>query len=179
MGMTKEEWRKRKFDKVWKVCSKCDKRKKKKTGFNKTKRTLEGVRGECKECQYKAEAEGRKRNWKTRSKYAEKYFQENRQKCYDDSKKVQARFPEKMKARRKVQYAVRKGTLVPGTHCKDCGKKGGMVGTRKKMRELLADHYLGYEPEHHLHVEWVCRRCSKFRDVQRAKDQLLTELPRV
>lgn len=55
-------------------------------------------------------------------------------------------------ARRAVQSAVASGRLVRPSKCSRC-PNGGPV---------QAHHFMGYEPEHHLDVLWLCRTCHSF-----------------
>lgn len=68
------------------------------------------------------------------------------------------RFPERRSARIAVATAVAGGRLAPALSrpCRDCGGPA---------REY--DHYLGYDKEHWLDVEAVCRRCHWEREKAR------------
>lgn len=67
----------------------------------------------------------------------------------------QLRHPERQRARAAVFNRVVNGSMPRPTTlaCADCGKTA---------REY--DHYLGYEPEHWLDVQAVCRRCHYDRE---------------
>lgn len=54
-----------------------------------------------------------------------------------------------------VVAALRNGTLRRPDACETCG--GVSVGGRA----LDGHHHLGYEPEHQLSVQWLCRRCHR------------------
>lgn len=73
-----------------------------------------------------------------------------------------ARDPLREAARRAVAYAVRTGRLAHAgdVPCTDCGHFNG-------DRRHEYDHFLGYEPEHHLSVEPVCTTCHAERECQR------------
>jgi len=69
-------------------------------------------------------------------------------------------------ARRRVNHLIAVGELPPpnGVPCVDCGHEW-RVGERRHEY----DHHLGYEAEHHEHVEAVCTTCHHRReDVRRA-----------
>jgi hypothetical protein len=70
---------------------------------------------------------------------------------------------DKRQARRKVNLEVRMGRWPhPGmVACTDCGHLGD--GPRHEY-----DHYLGYQGEHHLHVQVVCAPCHHVREIGRA-----------
>lgn len=76
------------------------------------------------------------------------------------------RNPRHERARSAVSYAVRMGRLprASAVLCTDCGHLGS-------DRRHEYDHYLGYEPEHHLHVEPVCTTCHADRERARRADQ--------
>lgn len=67
--------------------------------------------------------------------------------------------PEQWKAKVCVARAVARGALIVPAACEHC----------EKARKLEAHHYLGYEREHWLDVEWVCRPCHKLADVRRLR----------
>lgn len=64
----------------------------------------------------------------------------------------------KLAARSAAASAIRKGILIRPKFCQRCNapEKFGIDG-----RTLLrADHFMGYAPEHHLTVQWVCTDCD-------------------
>jgi hypothetical protein len=72
-----------------------------------------------------------------------------------------ARSGDKRQARKRVNQLVLAGKLkrpndVP---CFDCGH---IHHPGERRHEY--DHYLGYEAEHHTHVQAVCTRCHRARD---------------
>jgi hypothetical protein len=66
-----------------------------------------------------------------------------------------ARHPEAVAAHRAVERALAAGRLVRPEECECCGAPGDdpVVGA------IEAHHHLGYAPEHHLDVQWLCRLC--------------------
>lgn len=52
---------------------------------------------------------------------------------------------------RAVLTARRSGQLVKPAACQGCGR----------TLHIVAHHHLGYEPEHWLDVQWLCRPCHK------------------
>lgn len=75
------------------------------------------------------------------------------------SREYQIRNPEKYRAHIAVNLAKRRGILVPPETCENCGKSAKLDG----------HHWHGYEPNHILDVQWLCRSCH------RAADHLLRE----
>ena len=74
-------------------------------------------------------------------------------------------FKAKDRARAAVKYAIKKGDLVPGTTCEECGKDPGLRSDGK--RAIRADHHKGYTEEHFLDVRWVCPDCDGKAEIQR------------
>jgi len=67
-------------------------------------------------------------------------------------KKIQKkRFPEKIKAREKVQKAIKSGRLVNPDFCKECGRR----------TSRLHAHHKNYS--YPLKVEWLCVGCHRKR----------------
>lgn len=63
--------------------------------------------------------------------------------------RVRERNPEKVLARAAVGHALRTGRLVRPDHCASCGA----------ACKPEAHHHHGYEKEHRLDVEWLCKTC--------------------
>lgn len=74
-----------------------------------------------------------------------------------------ARFPNKVKARRAVAYLVRKGRIPSPSelNCARCKSEG-----RGLVRASLYHHHKGYDPPHHLDVISLCDVCD--RDTRRS-----------
>ena len=165
---------------ITKVCSQC-KAIKQVSEFYKEPRNKSGLTSQCKVCHYKkcrqylktgrgheinAEAK-RKYKKSQKGKEAEKRYRstEKRKKVklrYNRSPKgriaalksakfMNKKYPEQVKARNAVNYAVRKGDIpAPNTLKCSCGKQS---------RDY--HHHLGYEPEHFLDVVPICSLCHK------------------
>ena len=80
-----------------------------------------------------------------------------------------ARDGDQDQARRRVQTLVDNGRLKrpEDVLCTDCGEETG-----KPAREY--DHYLGYDGEHHEHVQAVCAGCHHAREAKRVADAITT-----
>lgn len=84
--------------------------------------------------------------------YAREYYQLHRIKCL---------------ARRAVQSALDKGELTRPLNCSICG------GNSHPNRVIEPHHYLGYEREHWLDVQWCCYLChNEIHRTQRLQEQL-------
>lgn len=79
---------------------------------------------------------------------------------------IDARSNDKKQARRRVNHLIDVGLLPrPSTvPCTDCQHHGG--GHRHEY-----DHFLGYAPEHHEHVQVVCTPCHAARTRKRGENQ--------
>ena len=77
---------------------------------------------------------------------------------------VPARPGDKLQARRRVNFLIESGKLPKPSSvpCVDCGHIGN-------DRRHEYDHFLGYEPEHHEHVQPVCQECHVQRTVDRGE----------
>ena len=75
---------------------------------------------------------------------------------------VSARSGDKLQARRRVNHLVDVGLLADpdDVACSDCGHLG-------PDRRHEYDHHLGYDAEHHEHVEPVCSPCHHQREANR------------
>jgi hypothetical protein len=73
-----------------------------------------------------------------------------------------SRDPNHERARYEVAYALRTGRLINPNElpCMDCSH----LGTERRHEY---DHFLGYEPEHHMDVEAVCTLCHADREKAR------------
>lgn len=75
---------------------------------------------------------------------------------------VDARDDDRKQARRRVNHLVDIG-VIPNPNdvqCTDCGHQD-------TDRRHEYDHYLGYAPDHHEHVQVVCSRCHHARERSR------------
>ena len=64
----------------------------------------------------------------------------------------------KNKAREQVKLALANGKLVRPNSCESCGKSDDKL--KDGRSSLRADHYMGYEKEHHLTVKFICIQCD-------------------
>jgi len=69
--------------------------------------------------------------------------------------KFDANSRDKQYARLAVKGALGKGLIIKPNVCSDCGKNG----------RIEAHHYLGYEKEHWLDVQWFCPKCHVKHDL--------------
>jgi hypothetical protein len=64
------------------------------------------------------------------------------------------KYPERYKANNAVAVAVRNGSMVKPDVCEYC----------HEQKRLNGHHYLGYEQEHWLHVQWLCHKCHRIAE---------------
>lgn len=60
--------------------------------------------------------------------------------------------PDQRRARNAVYRALTSGELIRPDTCQQCGEK-------HSSKNITAHHHNGYDPEHEIDVEWLCRRC--------------------
>jgi hypothetical protein len=77
--------------------------------------------------------------------YTRAYAKAHPEKVIKSIKRYQAENPEKVAAHRAVARARSAKTLIRQA-CEECGSPVS-----------YAHHHLGYSPEHHLDVQWLCR----------------------
>jgi hypothetical protein len=70
-----------------------------------------------------------------------------------DQRRRRAAEPEKTRARKAVQNALRRGQLTKPPACQSC--------ERTDAPRLIAHHHRGYAREHWLDVEWICDSCHQ------------------
>lgn len=69
-------------------------------------------------------------------------------------------------ARTAVNKAIHAGHLTRPESCDLCSR---VPGRGRDGRSLIrADHYMGYAPEHHLTIQWVCTTCDGALERERA-----------
>lgn len=148
------------------ICTKCHEVKLI-TEFYGDKRRSGGLRSECKSCDKKYD---HKRYFSDQPRFLKQkrdYYYKNADKVAKRSRKYNAEHKDhlfqmtykrnkkyreteggthKFSARMKIWYYLKRGKLVKQP-CKVCGDI-----------KSFAHHYLGYEPEHWLDVEWLCRK---------------------
>lgn len=118
-------------------CYKC-KQEKDLTEFYKDKNSKSGLMSKCKSCSiaYGKEYSARFPHWRRESQKASRlraawnYIRKN---------------PGKVRARKKVQEAVKIGRIIKPLNCEKCTE------TR-----IHAHHYLGYEGDHWKDIQWFC-----------------------
>jgi len=149
-----------------KYCSRC-KQNKSPIEFNKHAGNKNGLQHWCKSCtsiyakEYSQTSIGRAKNRKHSRMYKSSPKGAVTRQCYENREDVKLKRylyiveyrkqnPEKSKARRKVQYAIEKGSL-PKASSLEC------VGCGNKAHEY--HHYKGYESKHWLDVEPICKKC--------------------
>ena len=128
-----------------KKCTKC-KTPKDFNCFYKEKKSKDGLRSWCKECDKKR---GHSRYLKNKDHCLEmnkKWRLRNPDKSYAISKKQTLKYPDKRKARKAVYYAVKVGKLIKPDICSHCFKK------RK-----VESHHEDYSKP--LEVKWLCKKC--------------------
>ncbi len=79
---------------------------------------------------------------------------------------VPARDGDVRQARRRVNYLVETG-LIPPANSLPCTECGHLWALGERRHEY--DHHLGYDAEHHEHVEAVCTTCHHRRETERRK----------
>lgn len=74
---------------------------------------------------------------------------------------VPARDGDKRQARRRINFFVESGLIPPpsSSPCTDCGSAWCLGKPRHEY-----DHHLGYDAEHHEHVQAVCLPCHRKRE---------------
>jgi hypothetical protein len=78
---------------------------------------------------------------------------------------------QKDRARRAVNQAIKNGKLVRPDSCQLCTRNPGLGSDGRFL--VRADHYLGYEHEHWLDVQWVCPECDGALEIERRGQQCL------
>lgn len=146
-----------------KNCTKCG-RSLPTSEFHSDKRKKDGLRPACKNCHRQSVAAWRSRNARkeTRRKKSwsdkhreqvrakdRRYQKQNRTKIQAWQNKWKAEHPDKAKAHRAVQHALRIGTLIRPQACRLCDDR---------TRRLHAHHEDYTKP---LEVVWMCARCHR------------------
>lgn len=70
-------------------------------------------------------------------------------------------------ARTAVNSAIQKGILTRPDTCSRCNSNPGKGRDGRSL--IRADHYMGYAPEYHLVIQWICSRCDGEIERQRAQ----------
>ncbi len=81
-------------------------------------------------------------------------YAKNPQKFHESNSRWAKKNPQKRRAHEHLMYAIEHGHIYRPEFCSDCGKSCIPDG----------HHWRGYEPEHWLNVQWLCRSCHKKAD---------------
>jgi len=121
--------------------------------FYKSKRTILGIKGECKQCHMRTCIDSRDKDAarersaqymvKARAADPEKFRAIDREK----HKASKAKYPEKIAARQAVNDAVKRGELIRPNECEDCST----------TKFVLHGHHDDYSKP--LAVRWLCPKC--------------------
>ena len=124
-----------------KTCTQCGEEKDL-SAFYKDQRRLDGVRSHCKQCHNDAIRRRRIGTYRPHANSNAEYFRTYRRNN-----------PEKIKAKSKVQIAIKRGELAPASacQCNDCSKPAVDL------------HHHSYEPKHWLDVVPLCASCHRIR----------------
>lgn len=137
-----------------KKCPRC-KRTKPRSEFHKDKRAKDGFLYQCKDCNKKHALNHYHANKDERMAVIAAWQGANLEKVAEIKRKSKRlsykKDPRKDKARAAAAYAERYGVLIRPSVCEGCGAD----------EFLERHHYLGYEKEHWLDVEYLCKRCHK------------------
>ena len=135
-----------------KRCSTC-KQQKVLANFNKAGREKDGLRGRCNSCRHqyyllrrKEIAERHEQRHTEIAGYQKIYARGHRATHNEKAKEYQLRHPQKCKARKQLQHAVKCSSIIKPDFCNDCGRKGFVEG-----------HHSDYNRP--LKVDWLCKKC--------------------
>jgi hypothetical protein len=78
-------------------------------------------------------------------------YNKNPKAFYETSKKWIVNNPEKRTAHVHLKHAIESGKIIKPFNCEKCGLAGRLDG----------HHWHGYDPEHYLDVQWLCRKCHR------------------
>ena len=148
-----------------KHCPKCNTWKPR-SEFYKNRTTYDGLQGKCKQCQKKYQGSPEFREIlkncyvKTQGFFQKRYNQSERGRDVQNKlqKKYKSEHPEHYSAHKAVANAIRHGILERPKRCQNWEDGGEHKG------RIESHHHLGYAPEHHLDVQWLCRRCHDIAD---------------
>lgn len=141
-----------------KWCARC-RRLKEDSGFKKNRSRLTGLSDWCKVCSYDYHQVYRRtekyRNdrkaWLAKHPRSDKTRKADRKRA----KEQRAKFPEKCKARDKLNKLKAKGFIVAPSRCSSCGHRPRYGRDGRKL--LHGHHYKGYSNP--LKVAWLCIDC--------------------
>lgn len=149
-----------------KQCGKC-KRTLPLSFFHKNRRTIDGLKWGCKPCSKKALHDWVDKNREHTRAYARIATRARRAKYGVNRSRPEVRI-----AHGVLNRAVAKGEVVRPIACSKC---------RREDMRIEAHHYLGYAPENHFDVQWLCSSCHWYADnpigpLERKLDEMLTVL---
>ena len=90
-------------------------------------------------------------------KYQREWIQSERGREISARAYARARESGKAAARQAVRVALDRKEIVRPNNCSKCGKNPGQASDNRSLIE--ADHFKGYDPEHHLTIQWLCKPC--------------------
>lgn len=123
-----------------KLCTKCN-MEKEKSFFAVSRQHIDGRCPVCKECRATANRTAYAKNPETFKQSVKKWIAKN---------------PEKNLAHVHLNYELNMGRVSKPVSCEFCGED----------KPLEAHHWKGYEKEHWLDVQWLCRPCHKKADMK-------------
>ena len=120
--------------------------------FSKDRTKKDGLCNRCKACRAVYMHKYQANHKVEKAAYGRAHLPQNNARV----KAYQLRYPIRHKARQAASYAIASGRLIRPGHCEN-----PTCGTKCKPE---AHHYLGYEKEHWLDVEFLCSECHKEAD---------------
>jgi len=163
-----------------KQCTKC-KEYKPRSEFYRKNGAKCGRESRCKSCynqitkSYCQSEDGRKKRKESIEAYRESASGAKKRKDYarseigrtsgiERAKRYHSKHPDRCKARNDISNGIQAGRITPKP-CQIC----------KSTHRIEAHHYLGYAEEHHLDVQWLCKKHhmeadAKLREVAHADD---------
>jgi len=135
--------------------------------FYKDKRSLAGLRSECKVCTEKRVRVWREANSDKRKaidkaskdrftdeekrQWSRRYGKNNRVKCSGRVHKYRKTYPERARANSRIYYATRIGRIIRPNCCQSCGRTGRIEGSHTDYSKALE-------------VDWLCTKCHRRKD---------------
>jgi len=135
--------------------------------FYKDRRSLTGLRSECRVCTEKKIKEWREANPDRRKaidktskarftdeakrEWNKRYGKKNRAALSTRIRNYRKTHPERAKANSRVRYAIQNGHMTRPDSCQSCGKEGRVEGSHTDYSKPLG-------------VEWLCTKCHRRKD---------------
>lgn len=142
-----------------KCCSKCGQTKPR-TEFSPHKLAKDGLNSRCRACRKEDLRERYRRNPDQARLRVREYRSQNLERNRESNRAGYhgciALSRLKVRAYAAVRRALARGDLVKPHRCEACGKLEFEV-----VGGFEAHHYLGYAPEHHLDIQWLCVPCHR------------------